>query len=191
MAALAGPAHAAEAAIGDAALVVASEDADLRRQLVRLFEKAGAGVEETDDVVGAELAACGKNVAALAASAAAVHRMNDAGAAASRVFAEVHALALQEGARTETFTGTAGVGDLVATVIAEGSRNRRAGEMLARGMRPDEIRASLGETPEALDAVPLLQTRFERSGLPAEAVTELAALVDGRAERSESVASAH
>ena len=191
VAALAGPAHAAEAAIGDAALVVASEDADLRRQLVRLFEKAGAGVEETDDVVGAELAACGKNVAALAASAAAVYRMNDAGVAASRVFAEVHALALQEGARTETFTGTAGVGDLVATVIAEGSRNRRAGEMLARGMRPDEIRASLGETPEALDAVPLLQTRFERSGLPAEAVTELAALVDGRAERSEPVASAH
>ena len=191
VAALAGPAHAAEAAIGDAALVVASEDADLRRQLVRLFEKAGAGVEETNDVVGTELAACGKNVAALAASAAAVHRMNDAGAAASRVFAEVHALALQEGARTETFTGTAGVGDLVATVIAEGSRNRRAGEMLGRGMRPDEIRASLGETPEALDAVPLLQTRFERRGLPAEAVTELAALVDGRTDRPESVASAH
>jgi glycerol-3-phosphate dehydrogenase (NAD(P)+) len=190
VAALAGPAHAAEAAIGDAALVVASENADLRRQLVRLFEKAGAGVEETDDVVGTELAACGKNVAALAASAAAVHRMNDAGVAASRVFAEVHALALQEGARTETFTGTAGVGDLVATVIAEGSRNRRAGEMLGRGMRPDEIRASLGETPEALDAVPLLQTRFERRGMPAEAVTELAALVDGRPERVEPVASA-
>ena len=40
-----------------AAFVVASADADLRRQLVRLFEKAGPGVEETDDVVGAELAA--------------------------------------------------------------------------------------------------------------------------------------
>ena len=179
MAALAGPAHAVEAASGAAAFVVASQDADLRRQLVRLFEKAGAGVEETDDLVGAELAACAKNVAALAAAAAAVHRLNDAGAAAAGVFAEVHALALHDGARTETFAGTAGVGDLVATVIADGSRNRRAGEMLAHGVRPDEIRARLGETPEALDAVALLQQALERRVLPAAAVTELAALVDG------------
>ena len=190
VAALAGPAHAAEAATGSAALMVASHDADLRRQLVRLFEKAGAGVEETDDVAGAELAACGKNVAALAASAAAVDSINEAGAAASRVFAEVCALALQDGARTETFAGTAGVGDLVATVLAQGSRNRRAGEMLAHGARPDEIRASLGETPEALDAVPLLQQELERRALPATAVTELAALVDGSIEAPEWAAAA-
>jgi 1-acyl-sn-glycerol-3-phosphate acyltransferase len=185
VASLAGPAHAAEAVTGDAALVVASDDADLRRQLVRLLQKAGVGVEETDDVVGTELAACGKNVAALAASAAAVRRMNDAGAAASRVFTEVYALATHEGARPETFAGTAGVGDLVATVLAEGSRNRRAGEMLARGSRPDEIRAAIGETPESLDAAPLLEQVLERRGLPSEAVGEIAALVDGRVEASE------
>ena len=190
VAALAGPAHAAEAAMGDAALVVAAQDADLRRQLVRLLEKAGAGVEETDDVVGAELAACAKNVAALAAAAAAAHSVNDAGAAASRVFAEVYDLALYEGARPETFTGTAGVGDLVATVLAVGSRNRRAGEMLARGARPEEIRATLGETPEALDAVALLQDALERRGLSANALTELAALVEGRIEAPEWVAAA-
>jgi 1-acyl-sn-glycerol-3-phosphate acyltransferase len=190
VAALAGPAHAAEAATGGAALVVAAHDADLRRQLVRVFERAGSGVEETDDVVGSELAACGKNVAALAASAAAVNRINDAGAAASGVFAEVYDLALHDGARADTFAGTAGVGDLVATVLAEGSRNRRAGEMLGRGARPDEIRATLGETPEALDAVALLQDLLERRGLPADAVTELAALVDGRVQPPESVAAA-
>lgn len=190
VATLAGPAHAAEAASGDAAFVIASTDADLRRQLVRLFEKAGAGVEETDDVVGAELAACAKNVAALAAAAAAVHRLNDAGAAASRVFGEVYGLALSDGARPETFAGTAGVGDLVATVIADGSRNRRAGEMLAHGVRPDEIRARLGETPEALDAAALLQQALERRMLPSGAVAELAALVDGRIQAPEWVAAA-
>jgi glycerol-3-phosphate dehydrogenase (NAD(P)+) len=192
VAALAGPAHAAEAATGAAALVVASEDADLRRQLVRVFEKAGAGVEETDDVVGTELAATAKNVAALAAAAsAAVHRVNDAGAAASGVFAEAYALALHDGARPETFAGTAGVGDLVATVIAEGSRNRRAGEMLAHGARPDEIRARLGETPEALDSAALLQQALERRALPASDTTELAALVEGRIEAPDWVAAAH
>jgi glycerol-3-phosphate dehydrogenase (NAD(P)+) len=190
VAALAGPAHAAEAASGGAALVVASQDADLRRQLARLFEKAGAGVEESDDVVGAELAACAKNVAALAAAAAAVHRLNDAGAAASNVFGEVYALAIHDGARPETFAGMAGVGDLVATVIADGSRNRRAGEMLAHGVRPDEIRARLGETPEALDSVALLQQALERRMLTATAVTELAGLVDGRIQAPEWVAAA-
>jgi glycerol-3-phosphate dehydrogenase (NAD(P)+) len=191
VAALAGPAHAAEAAVGSAGLVIASHDADLRRQLVRLFEKAGTGVEETDDVEGAELAACGKNVAALAAAAANVHRANDAGVAASRVFTEVYALALHDGARAETFTGTAGVGDLVATVIADGSRNRRAGEMLAHGVRPDEIRARLGETPEALDAVALLHQTLERHDLPRTATAELAALVDGRIQAPDWVAAAH
>jgi glycerol-3-phosphate dehydrogenase (NAD(P)+) len=190
VATLAGPAHAAEAASGAAAFVVASADADLRRQLVRLFEKAGTGVEETDDVVGTEFAACAKNVAALAAAAAAVHCLNDAGAAASSVFGEVYALALHDGARAETFAGTAGVGDLVATVIADGSRNRRAGEMLAHGVRPDEIRARLGETPEALDAAALLQQALERRMLPATAVTELAALVDGRIQAPDWVAAA-
>ncbi|HYH60098.1 MAG TPA: 1-acyl-sn-glycerol-3-phosphate acyltransferase [Thermoleophilaceae bacterium] len=190
VAVLAGPAHAAEAAAGDAALVVAANDPDLRRQLVRILGKAGAQVEETDDVAGAELAACAKNVAALAASAVGVGRLNDAGAAASRVFGEVYALALDEGARPETFAGTAGVGDLVATVIAHGSRNRRAGEMLARGVRPDEIRAELGETPEALDSVSLVQRALEQRELPAPAVTALAALVEGRSEEPERIAAA-
>jgi glycerol-3-phosphate dehydrogenase len=190
VAALAGPAHAAEAAGGSAALVIAAEDPDLRRQLVRLFERAGTGVEETGDVVGAELAACGKNVAALAAAAAADHGANGAGAAAARVFAEVYALALHDGARPETFTGMAGVGDLVATVLAHGSRNRRAGEMLAHGARPDEIRERLGETPEALDSVALLEQVLDRRGLPSTATAELAALVDGRLQAPEWVAAA-
>ena len=190
VAALAGPAHAGEAAAGRATFVVASSDADLRRQLARLFDRAGAAVEETDDVAGAEFAACGKNVAALAAAAAAVQGANGAGAAASRVFAEVYELALYEGARADTFAGTAGVGDLVATVIANGSRNRRAGEMLARGATPDEIRARLGETPEALDAIALLQQLLERRDLGAAAVTELAALVEGRIQTPEWIAAA-
>ena len=73
-------------------------------------------------------------------------------------------------------------------MLAEGSRNRRAGEMLARGARPDEIRAAIGETPEALDAAPLLEQVLERHGLPAAAVGELAALVDGRVQASERAA---
>ena len=85
------------------------------------------------DVVGVELAGCAKNAAALAAAAAAAAGPNAAGAAAGKVFAEIDALARRAGSEPETFAGLAGTGDLVATVLAEGSRNRRAGELLAAG----------------------------------------------------------
>src|SRR4029453_10523244 len=81
-----------------------------------------------------ELAACAKNAAALATAAAAPRGANLAGAAAGRVFSEIHELALASGARSETFAGLAGTGDLVATALAEGSRNRRAGEMVGAGV---------------------------------------------------------
>src|SRR5256885_12631482 len=54
------------------------------------------------------------------------------------VFAEIDAYAWRSGSRPETFAGLAGTGDLVATVLAEGPRNRRAGELLAQGMPADQ-----------------------------------------------------
>jgi 1-acyl-sn-glycerol-3-phosphate acyltransferase len=178
--ALGGPAHAAEAVSQGASVVLASSDADFRAQFSKILRDAGLDVETTDDVTGAELAACAKNAAALAAAAAATSGMNAAGAAASRVFAETHELALRAGGRTETFMGLAGTGDLVGTVLAEHSRNRRAGELLGSGVPADQIAGMLEETPESLDAVPLLVRAFKDAGLEAPATTDLGALIDGR-----------
>src|SRR5215207_9035493 len=76
VATLAGPAHAREAIERGASVVVATRDADLRRQLRELLEAGGLTVEATDDVTGAELAACAKNAAALATAAAAARGAN-------------------------------------------------------------------------------------------------------------------
>ena len=118
----------------------------------------------TRDVVGVELAGCAKNAAALAAAAAAHAGPNAAGAAAGKVFAEIDALAPPRGAAPETFAGLAGAGDLVATVLAEGSRNRRAGEMLADGVPAEDIDSALGQTAEAVACVPLLAERVRGGG---------------------------
>jgi glycerol-3-phosphate dehydrogenase (NAD(P)+) len=189
VAALGGPAHAAEAVSLGASVVLASSDADFRAQFSKILADAGLDVETTDDVAGAELAACAKNAAALAAAAAATSGMNAAGAAAARVFAETHRLALHSGGRTETFIGLAGTGDLVGTALADHSRNRRAGELLGRGVPADQIAALLEETPESLDAVPLLVRAFEEAGLEAPATRDLGALIDGRIGPEEWVAS--
>lgn len=177
-----GPAHARHALERGAAIVIASRDRGLARQLNDVFAASGFSVTTTDDIVGVELAGAAKNAAALAAAAAAGAGPNAAGAAAGRVFGEVDALARAAGARPQTFAGLAGAGDLVATVMATGSRNRRAGELLARGVPGDAIDGELGQTAEAVATVPLLAGRMRAAGLDAPALDMLGGLIDGTLE---------
>ena len=150
-----------------------------------MLEQAGLDVERTDDVVGVQLAGAAKNAATLAAAAAATDGMNAAGAAAARVFAEVHQLAIAYGARTETFMGLAGAGDLLATAMAEHSRNRRAGELLGHGMPGSQIPAHLPQAAEGISTVPLLVEALDRNGIDCPATTALCGLIEGRIDRSE------
>jgi 1-acyl-sn-glycerol-3-phosphate acyltransferase len=180
VAVLGGPAHAAEVLENGASVVLAAHDRGFGRQLQDVMRAAGLDVSTTSDVTGVELAGCAKNAAALAAAAASLAGPNIAGAAAGKVFAEVDALARRRGGRPETFAGLAGVGDLVATVGAAGSRNRRAGELLAQGVPGPEIVEALGQTAEAVDSVPLLASVARDEHVDAPALTSLAALVEGK-----------
>jgi glycerol-3-phosphate dehydrogenase (NAD(P)+) len=178
---LGGPAHAADA-LGGASLVLAARDRAFARQVSDALAAAGLQVSHTGDVIGVELAGCAKNAAALAAAAAAPGGPNAAGAAAGKVFAEVDAYARQAGSRPETFAGLAGTGDLVATVLAVGSRNRRAGELLAQGMPAAEIEGALGQTAEGVATVPLLVERLQEAGVDAPVLRGLAGIIEGRVE---------
>jgi glycerol-3-phosphate dehydrogenase (NAD(P)+) len=180
--ALAGPAHAAAALSDGASLVVGASEPAFGRQVTDALTAAGFDAGYTRDVVGVELAACAKNAAALAAAAASSAGPNAAGAAAGKVFAEIDALARREGSQPETFAGLAGAGDLVATVLADGSRNRRAGELLARGMPAGDIDSALGQTAEAVACVPLLAERVRAAGVDAPALRGLAGVIEGDVE---------
>ena len=182
VAALGGPAHAAETLESGASVVVATHDPAFARQLREVLGSAGLEISVSTDITGVELAGCAKNAAALAAAAAAGAGANIAGAAAGKVFAEVDALARRRGGQPETFAGLAGVGDLVATFGSISSRNRRAGELLAQGVPGPEISQALGHTAEAVDAVPLLAHAAREENLEAPALESLAALVEGRIE---------
>ena len=182
IAVLGGPSHSADTLTSGASVVIASLDSGFRRQLADALATAALDTTLSSDVTGVELAGCAKNVATLAAATAAGTGAgpNVAGAAAGKVFAEVDALARRFGSRPETFAGLAGAGDLVATVVAQGSRNRRAGELLAQGVPAPEIDAVLGQAAEAVDAVPLLAGMARTSRVEAPALDSLAALVEGR-----------
>jgi glycerol-3-phosphate dehydrogenase len=181
VASLAGPAHAREAIEVGASVVVATRNRDLHRQLREVLDAGGLTVEATDDVTGAELAAAAKNAAALASAAASARGANLAGAAAGHVFSEVHELAVATGGRSETFAGLAGAGDLVATAIAEGSRNRRAGELVGAGVPAGQVEAAVQQTAESLATVPLLTEAFAREGIDAPVTTGLGRMLHGDA----------
>jgi glycerol-3-phosphate dehydrogenase (NAD(P)+) len=200
LASLGGPAHAKEAATGTAALVLASADGDMRAQLGDVFDRAGLICERTADVVGVEMAGAAKNAASLAAAAAEPHGLNAAGIAAAEVWRECVAYATLKGASLETFSGLAGIGDLTATVLAPGSRNRRAGELLGSGVPAAQTPDRLGQASEGLDSVPLIAAAVSDSGVDADGLIGLAALIEGdltavewvarlrRAERARSAA---
>jgi glycerol-3-phosphate dehydrogenase (NAD(P)+) len=188
IASLGGPAHAREAAAGMAALVLGSSDADLRAQLGEVFDRAGLICERSDDVVGVEMAGAAKNAASLGAAAAEAHGLNAAGIAAATIWRECVEYALASGAHLETFTGLAGVGDLTATVMAPGSRNRRAGELLGAGVAAEQIPGRIGQASEGLDSVPLLAESMARAGIQAPGLDGLTALIDGRIDPGEWVA---
>ena len=156
IAALGGPAHAGEAASRD-------RGARPRQRRRRPPHPARRGLRPTPassasalaDVVGVEIAGAAKNAAALAAAAAEPHGLNVAGIAAAEIWRECVDYALARGGDLDTFSGLAGVGDLTATVLAPGSRNRRAGELLGSGIPADQIPGRIGQASEGLDSVPL------------------------------------
>ena len=179
VAVIGGPAHAREMVTEGAGLVAASANEELTHMVARTFIRAGGVCEESNDPVGVELAGAAKNAAALASGATERQGLNAAGAAAGHIFAEVWRFAEQQGARPESLIGLAGTGDLVATVLAPGSRNRRAGELLADGIAAADIPAHIGQAVEALESVPLLARALQNAGLEAPVTSALSRLIAG------------
>jgi glycerol-3-phosphate dehydrogenase (NAD(P)+) len=179
VAVIGGPAHAKEMVSEGAGLVVASEDEPLAASLAQVFTRAGVVCEQSNDPFGVELAGAAKNAAALAAGATEAQGLNAAGAAAGHIFAEVWRFAEGLGARPETFIGLAGTGDLVATALAPQSRNRRAGELLARGVPSAEVPGQVGQAVESFDLVPLLARALEHAHIDAPVTGGLARLIAG------------
>jgi len=174
-----GPAHAHEMVSAGAGLVAASIDEDLARTVAEVLIRAGVVCERSNDPIGVELAGAAKNAAALAAGATEAQGLNAAGAAAGHIFAEVWRFAVSQGARPESMIGLAGTGDLVATVLAPNSRNRRAGELLAAGVSAADIPARIGQAIESLESVPLLARALESAGIEAPVTSALGQLIAG------------
>jgi glycerol-3-phosphate dehydrogenase (NAD(P)+) len=142
LAVLSGPSFAKEVAGGmPTAVVAAGSDPTTTSLVQETFSTATFRVYTNDDVVGVELAGALKNVIALAAgvSDGLGFGYNTRAALITRGLAEMARLGLAMGAQPATFSGLAGMGDLVLTCTGDLSRNRSVGIELGRGRSLEEI----------------------------------------------------
>jgi len=163
--ALSGPTHAEEVGRDvPTAIVAASLVEDAARRVQEAFSTEFFRVYRNSDVVGVELCAAMKNVIAIAAGMVRGLGFGDNTMAAliTRGLAEMRRLGLRKGAQEATFSGLAGVGDLIVTCTSRHSRNGRVGEALATGKSIEEILAGMKMVAEGVETVrPVLKMAFE------------------------------
>lgn len=141
--AIAGPTNAEGVARGQpAAMVLAVAGVDGFVQEVQVaISGATLRVYTSDDLPGVEFGSCLKNIYAIAAGCCDGLKLGDNTKAAmvTRALAEMVRVGVALGARTETFYGLSGFGDLVATCYGDWSRNREFGQRLGEGLAATEL----------------------------------------------------
>jgi len=158
---LSGPSFAEEVAQGlPTALVVAGTE-ELCQRVTHAVHGGNLRIYSTDDVVGVEVGGAVKNVMAIATGIAdALHLGHNARAALiTRGLTETRRFGLALGARSETFTGLTGLGDLILTATGDPSRNRRIGLALGNGVALTDALAGLGHVAEGVWSAPAIVAR--------------------------------
>jgi glycerol-3-phosphate dehydrogenase (NAD(P)+) len=179
-----GPNLAREVAEGQpTASVVAMRDEAVAAQLQQLFMTRTFRVYTNPDVVGCEIAGALKNVIAIAAGIAAGlgYGDNTKGALITRGLAELARLGVALGGDPLTFSGLAGMGDLVATCISDKSRNRTVGFQLGQGRTLDDVIADMHMVAEGVKTTEAVLALAQRVGVEMPISTLVGAvLYEGR-----------
>lgn len=188
--ALSGPSFALEVARSQpTALVAASAHAGVREALVEAFHSPSLRVYANEDIVGVEVGGAVKNVLAIATGLCdgLDLGLNARAALITRGLAEMTRLGLSLGAKSDTFMGLSGLGDLVLTATGELSRNRKVGLLLAKGLTLSEAVASLGHVAEGVYSARTVLWRAQNLGVDMPITEAVVALLDGRLTAREAV----
>ena len=151
---LSGPSHAEEVVRRmPTTVVIAGKNDRNIEQLQELFSNSYFRAYKTADIAGVELGGSLKNIIAIAAGIASGLGLGDntLGALVTRGLAEITRLGIVLGAKSETFAGLSGVGDLITTCASKHSRNRHVGERIGQGEMLEEILESMTMIAEGVE----------------------------------------
>ncbi len=152
---LSGPSHAEEVSLGiPTTVVVASEDIESAEKVQDIFMNPKFRVYTNPDVIGVELGGALKNIIAFGAGICDGLGYGDNAKAAlmTRGIREISRLGVALGAKTSTFSGLSGIGDLIVTCTSMHSRNRRAGILIGQGKSLDETLKEVKMVVEGITA---------------------------------------
>ncbi len=144
---LSGPSHAEEVAREiPTMLTAAGKNAEACKVVQETFSNDYFRVYTSTDVIGVEMGGALKNVIAVAAGVCDGMGLGDNSKAAliTRGLVEMSRLGEKLGAKTATFAGLTGMGDLIVTCTSQHSRNHRFGELVGRGVAVEEALSSVG-----------------------------------------------
>lgn len=188
--ALSGPTHAEEVALDlPTTIVSACEDLSVAKYVQDIFMSTCMRVYTNTDVRGVELCGAMKNIIALAAGISTGLGYGDNAKAAliTRGMAEITRLGTEMGCMEQTFAGLAGIGDQVVTATSVHSRNNRCGNLIGKGVAPDEAVNQVGMVVEGINAIPAVLALSERYGVEMPIVTAVDKVINQCAEPSETV----
>ncbi len=185
--ALSGPSFAAELVRGlPTAVTLAANDADFAITAANLIHGSNLRVYNSTDVVGVSVGGAVKNVMAIAAGISdGMGFGNNARAAMiTRGLAEITRFGVALGAKTETFMGLAGAGDLILTCTGQYSRNREVGLQLASGKSLEDILQGLGHVAEGVNTAREVMRLADNMGIDMPITFEVnQALTHGKSAR--------
>lgn len=161
VAVVSGPSHAEEVANDIPTAVVASSQKRAVAEYVQdLFMTPLFRVYTNPDIVGVELGGALKNIIALGAGIIDGLALGDNTKAAvmTRGIVEIARLGESLGARSTTFAGLSGIGDLIVTCTSMHSRNRRAGIAIGQGKTVEEV---LGGTRMVVEGIRTTKSAYQ------------------------------
>ena len=177
---LTGPNLAKEILAGDAAAsVIAMSDENVGDELQKVFSTHLFRVYTNPDIVGCELGGALKNIMAIASGMADGLGTGDNTRAAviTRGLSELTRLGMAMGGQPMTFSGLAGMGDLVATCISPQSRNRHVGEELGRGKTIEKVIEEMHQVAEGVKSAPVVMSLAEDHGVEMPIAEQVHAVV--------------
>jgi glycerol-3-phosphate dehydrogenase (NAD(P)+) len=187
VAVLSGPSFALEVAQGQpTTVVVAASALKVAEAVQRAVSSRSFRAYSSDDVIGVELGGALKNVIAIAAGIVGGlgYGHNTVAALITRGLAEISRLAVALGARPDTLSGLAGLGDLVLTCTGDLSRNRRLGHALGAGHSVGEALAELQMVVEGVRTTQAACALAERAGVEMPIAQQMrAVLYEGKPPR--------
>ena len=188
--ALSGPTHAEEVARDlPTTIVAAHKDISIAEYVQEIFTNPVMRVYTNTDVKGVELCGALKNIIALAAgiSSGLGYGDNTKAALITRGLAEIERLGVKMGCLPETFSGLAGMGDLIVTATSKHSRNNRCGYLIGQGYEPGEAVKQVGMVVEGINAIPAAMALSEKHEVEMTIITAVNAIVNRGADPKNAV----